>query len=233
LDWPDKPIGFRIWNESSKRWTLAEKSPKGILDSLAEELSLAPADVQAILSRTVKLIQQKRHMGRSIFKLLLTEAYAYNKLPSAARPPLDVRKFVAVCASEGLPVQAREITRLVKGLDLSTGQDLSPTERIGRQRYQLSNKLGLTGSTIQRALNIAEVWENRPRFQGNSISSTSIAASALYLAAKSNRERVTQKQLSEHFGKTEVSIRTTTHTLQRMPEVIALLGQLEETRTPA
>jgi transcription initiation factor TFIIIB Brf1 subunit/transcription initiation factor TFIIB len=205
-----------------------EQSPKAILDSLAQELSLAPADVRAILSRTVRLVQQKRHKGRSVFKLLLTEAYNYNRLPSASRPPLDIRKFVSVCAGTGFPIEAREISRLVKQLDLSTGQDLQPTERIARQRYQLINKLGLTPSTIERSLKLAEMWENRPRFQGNSVGSTSISAGAVSLAARSNSESVTQRELSLHFGRSEVSIRSAIQKLEQMASVKALLKQFEE-----
>jgi hypothetical protein len=226
-DWRDEPLKYRVKLEPKGGYAVREQSPKKILETLADKLSFAPGDIQAVISRTMRIIQLKSYRGRSISDLLLVQAFLYNRSSVAGRPPIGIHKFVRTCNEAGFYVELAPFQTLARRLASPTSQEPGAVERIRRQEYLLI-KLGMQKQTIEKAIKVAGNAGKGIKSIGRTATPLSLAASSVLLAAKSNGESLTQREISNHFGISEVTLRNVARLLMGMSDVRDVLGPVGE-----
>jgi hypothetical protein len=213
-----------MWPPYKGRPRSGKKTPREILLTLSADLFLSPGDIKAILGRTINLINQRKHIGKQIVLFLLAETFLYLRSKAAERPPVGVHKFAKVCQLSGYDVSVNQIVRNVKDIPLiSFPREPNAAEKLARQKIILKNELGLSDDSVGTAIKVAE---QAPLLEkdGRSPSPTSVAAAAVYLGTKFNGQIVTQRELSNHFGVSEVTIRNVSSLLESVPEIRSILG---------
>jgi transcription initiation factor TFIIIB Brf1 subunit/transcription initiation factor TFIIB len=198
---PRRQRGPLSWMDEKK---IQGKSPREILERIAAPLGLSTKDIQFILVRFEKLKSKGVVRGRRQIHLILTAAYLYLRWERSGRQPLSPKSFVAACKDKGLQVDRRTLlmySRLFKDAGLYPWSHLKPNELLERMWNTLKAEYGLPENVKVIALGLMS------RFNFTGRSPEVVVAACLYVGARKCSMRITQKDLAERFGITEVSVR--------------------------
>jgi transcription initiation factor TFIIB len=179
--------------------------------------------------KSIDILAQKLRMPpRAVeeAKILYTMAAERDLLVGRDIPGIVAACIYTACVSHGIPkiplevamhthLKPHELVRLVRLLKRKLRmkfEPLVPSDLVHRFGLQL----GLTQETIVRACDIIETCSPEMR----ACQPQTLVATALYLAAQQNGERLTQWHLAHRIGVIEVTIR------KRKREMEKLLGQV-------
>jgi len=222
LDWrkklglpPRRRTGPLSWMDEKR---IDGKSPREILGKVAKPLGLSPKDIEFILVRFEKLKSKELHRGRSQIRLILALTYSYLRWESSGRKPISPKNFVLICETNDLRINRQTLLRyerLLKQEGLYPATHLKPHELLERMWSSVKDEFSLPERVKATALELMSQF----KFTGRS--PEVVAATCLYVAApRCGAFSLTQRDLADTFGVTEVSIRNAKNTIDS-----ALLGE--------
>jgi len=205
----DKFVSRLIPKDAKNRNTLYAMS---ILNELAVRLNL-PKNVKDLVLNYYKLLTEKKTIRKEKVKPIVAALIYISSRVAGVPRPLDKISKIA-------EVKKKDISkayRIIKDVLKISVPVLDPEKFV----IMFGRELGLSGETIQKGLQIIREIKNRGTIIGRD--PTGIAAAAIYIATKITGEKITQKQVAEMAGVTEVTVRN------RYREIIKMLNlELEE-----
>ena len=189
---------------------IQSRSPREILSSVAEPLGLSPRDIEFILVRFEKLKSKGLHRGRAQIQLILTGAYLYVRWEASHRKPISPKNFLRICTKSKFRLDRRTLLmhcRLFQEAGLYPTAHLKPQELLERMWNSLKQEFDLTDQVKFDALQLISELKLIARTPEVAV------AGCLYAAALRCRHLghsvgvVTQKELADSLGITEVSVR--------------------------
>ncbi len=166
------------------------------LERMASNLSV-PEDVRETAASIYrKAVKKNMIRGRSIEGVVAASLYAAGRMTETPRTLDDISAVTRIGKKE-IGRNFRIISRYLK-LSIMPSK---PDDYVGT----FCSKLRLSLETKSRALEILKMGEEMHVISGRG--PTGEAAAAIYIAAMSNQERRTQKEVAEVAGVTEVTIR--------------------------
>ncbi|GAB4327604.1 MAG: transcription initiation factor IIB [Promethearchaeota archaeon] len=166
------------------------------LDRLASQLSLSRTVKEVAASIYRKSVEKKLIRGRSIEAIVAASVYAACRLTKAPRTLDEVATHCRVSKKE----LGRCYRLLCREVDIAVPA-VSPVDFIPR----LGSELNLSGRTIKRAVSILEQAVSFGIAAGKD--PTGLAAASIYVAAISEGERRTQREIADVARVTEVTVR--------------------------
>ena len=200
------------------------RTPREILQAVAKPLGITEHDIEFILTRVDKLRITGAAKGRNITHLILASAFKYLQWEGSGRRPVSPKKFVEICKDF-------DITRatLLRDSSLFTSVDLFPKEHLKpemlleRTWRSLQDKYALPETIKTRILTL--IKDVREHLKYTSRTPNTVAAGCTYVACYESNQRITQGDLEEFFGVTEVTIRSMLKVLKEIhPSLKDLLG---------
>jgi transcription initiation factor TFIIIB Brf1 subunit/transcription initiation factor TFIIB len=186
------------------------RSPRQILETVAKPLGLSARDIEFILIRFEKLRSKGLHRGKLQIHLILTAAYLYVRWEASHRQPISPKNFLRICSDSKFRLNRRTLLmhcRLFQEAGLYPATHLKPQELLERMWNSLKSEFHLSEQVKSDAMQ----FMSELKFTGRS--PEVVVAACLYAAALRCRIRdrtlgvVTQKQLADTLGITEVSVR--------------------------
>ncbi len=200
----DKFISRLIPKDARNRNTLYAMS---ILNELAVRLNL-PKNVKDLVLNYYKLLSEKKTIRKEKVKPIVAALIYIASRKAGVPRPLDKISKV----SEVRKKDISKAYRIVKETLKLSVPVLDPERFI----IMFGRELGLSGETIQKGLRIIREVKEKGTIIGRD--PTGIAAAAIYIATKITGEKITQKQVAEQAGVTEVTVRN------RYREIVKLLN---------
>lgn len=191
LSWRDSPLAHG-------------ESPRQVLQNLSHDLAISKTEVELILTRVDKLRVKGYLRGWDMLSIILTAAILYVRWPKSKRVPLAFSRFVKMCRRKGYRITKRQIFRCSKLFKNTRLYPVGPTavEILNGQWKYLKKEFGFPDEIKTKAVNLLS---NRQIIAGRS--PQVVIAGSLYLICKIHGFEITQLELAEMFGVTEVSIR--------------------------
>jgi transcription initiation factor TFIIB len=177
------------------------------INDLVNQLNL-PESVEEEAARVYdKAVEEDVVKGRKIEKIAAAILFIVSRNQGL---PRTMKEF-----SEASGIKQRELGRnyrhVAKQMDIEV-KNVQPEGFVSRY----ASELGVDGKTQAEARNIIE--EARKKGLTSGRSPDGIAASAIYLAAKNAGEEITQREISDVVGVTEVTIRKGANQLDKINE---------------
>ncbi len=173
------------------------------LGRLKDKLAIGDALIEKAAYVYRKAMEKKLVRGRSISALIVASLYV------ACRSSETPRTLKELCYLSNL--KKREVSRcyrlLIRELDLRMPV-LDPTKCITR----IASKIGVGEKTKRKAVEFLERADESRISAGKD--PMGMAATALYISCLSNDENITQKDVAEAAGVTEVTVRNRYHGLK-------------------
>jgi len=183
-----------------------------VLNEFAVKLNL-PSSVKDMVLNYYKMLTEKKNIRKEKVKSIVVALIYICSRKDGVPRPLDKISRVTGVSKKAIS----KAYRLIKETLNLAVPVLDPEKFI----ILFGKELGVRGSTIQLGLKIIREVKKRGSIIGRD--PTGIAAAALYIATKLNNEKVTQKQVAEKAGVTEVTVRN------RYREIVKLLElEIEE-----
>jgi transcription initiation factor TFIIB len=202
----DQDEAVRISRHSSDEWLsiagATDQSQSNFAHALYEStrIGLQLGLPEAVLERASELLNaafvKGLTKGISIKDLAVAVLYAASRQDSIGIPFDEVAKV----SGAGSRVARRRYRLLITRLNLSI-----PPPRLQDYLVRTASRLGADATLVQSATTILEVIERSIAIAGRD--PRGIVAAATYLAARSLRRRITQRELSEITHVTEFTIR--------------------------
>ena len=191
---------LRKWNVRMKMHTSIRYNLSNAmitLEKITSQLNL-PKIVKIASSLLYrKILKKKLTRGRSISQIIIATIYLVCRLYSIPIKLIDLINLY----DEDIKSTRNYYNLIVNELNLKTNR---PPISVFISRY--CNELNLSNSVEQLSLNISEIINKRGLLIGKKPSS--IVGAIIYTAAIINRERKSQKQISEVVGTSESTIST-------------------------
>lgn len=205
----DKYVSRLMPKDAKNRNTLYAMS---LINEFAIRLNL-PKNVKDMVLNYFKMLTEKKTVRKEKVKPIIA-ALIYICARKAGIPrPLDKISKV----TEARKKEISKAYRIIKENLKINVPVLDPEKFI----IIFGRELGLSGKTIQTGLKIIREIKEKGTIIGRD--PTGIAAAAIYIATRLNGEKITQKQVAEQAGVTEVTVRN------RYREIAKLLDiELEE-----
>ena len=180
------------------------ESPRQVLQNLSHDLGISKTEVELILTRVDKLRVKGCLRGWDMLGIILTAAILYVRWPKSKRAPLSFSRFVKICRRKGYRITRKQIFRCSKLFKNTRLYPIGPTaiEILNGQWKYLKKKFGFPDEIRTKAVNLLS---NRQIIAGRS--PQVVVASSLYLTCRMHGFRITQPELADTFGVTEVSMR--------------------------
>jgi len=205
--WMDVPTGTGL-------------SPRQILESIATKIGITKNDIGLILVRVDKLKSKGLVRGRSYEHVILAAAFLYLRWEGSGRRPLSAEQFASICKEFGLTKAALLMTsRLFMDAGLYPKKSLPAVALLDRLWRSFQDKYSVPDTVKTRILEL--VKEPKIKYR----TPNAILAGCTYIACLEAGIGITQDELSQFFGVTEVSIRNTINILRETrPSVRAVIG---------
>ncbi|MFB6158547.1 MAG: transcription initiation factor IIB family protein [Candidatus Nanohalobium sp.] len=197
---------LRKWHSrSSDSKSRNMKTALRLINDIVNQLNL-PESVEEEAARMYeKSIDEEVVKGRKIEKIAASAVFIVARNQGI---PRTMKEF-----AEAAGISERELGKnyryVSKELDVNV-QTIRPENFVPRY----ASKLDLSGETQARARNI--IMKAREQGLTSGRSPDGVAAAAIYMAAKENDEKITQRAVSDIAGVTEVTIRKGTEQLDKI-----------------
>jgi transcription initiation factor TFIIB len=190
---------LRTWDSRSKVSASADRNLMQALSELSrlkDKLSLSANVLEKAAYLYRKVLERKLVRGRSISAMIAASLYAACRDTETPRTLKDV----AVAAD----VKRKDISRCYRLLHQELGLKMPVVDSI-QCIARISSKLKLTEKTKRYAVKVLQEAQESKETSGKD--PMGLAATALYLSCVKNKVAITQRDLAEAAGVTEVTIR--------------------------
>jgi transcription initiation factor TFIIB len=213
-----KMMRLHKWNIRARVHSSAERNLSQAMNELtrlSDKLHI-PASVEenaALIYR--KALDEGLIRGRSIKSISAASLYAACRLTQTPRS----LKEVAEASTESRKDISRYYRLIQRELEVNMPVD-GPVKYVSK----IASKVGISQKTQNTAIQLLQEAKKRNVIVGKG--PMSMAAATLYIAAAMNGETITQREVAEAAGVTEVTIRNRYHDLDRLFN----LGLIKERR---
>jgi transcription initiation factor TFIIB len=203
-----KMMRLHKWNIRSRVHSSAERNLSQAMNELtrlSDKLHI-PASVEenaALIYR--KALDEGLIRGRSIKSISAASLYAACRLTQTPRS----LKEVAEASTESRKDISRYYRLLQRELEVNMPVD-GPAKYVSK----IASKVGLSQKTQNTTIQLLQEAKKRNAIVGKG--PISMAAATLYIAANMNGEKITQREVAEAAGVTEVTIRNRYHDLDEL-----------------
>jgi len=190
---------LRTWDSRSQVQTTADRNLRQALyelNRLEDKLALSANVLEKAAYIYRKVLEKKLVRGRSISAMIAASLYAACRDTETPRTLRDI----AIAAN----VKRKDISRCYR-LMLRELELKMPVVDSIQYIARISSKLKITEKTKRYAIKVLKEVQEREESSGKD--PTGLAAAALYLSCVQNGVSVTQRELAEAAGVTEVTIR--------------------------
>jgi len=203
-----KMMRLRNWNIRSRVNSSAERNLSQAMNELihlSDKLHI-PASVEenaALLYR--KVLGKDLIRGRSIKSFAASALYAACRL---TRTPRSLKEV-----AEASTKSRKDISKCYRLLQRELEVNM-PVDDPAKYVSKIASKAGLSQKTQNKAMQLLQEAKKRKAIVGKG--PISMAAATLYIAANMNGETITQREIAEAAGVTEVTIKNRYHDLDRL-----------------
>jgi len=202
--WRDEPL-------------FAGKSPRQILKDISASLCISAAEIELILTRTDKLrmLHPELTKGRDMVTLILASAISWVRWSGSKRKPVPYSRFISFCIKKGYYISHKQILNYIR-LYREAGlyeQGPNAVELLERYWGMLAQNYPFDKNEKDEILKIL----NDKRFVQGRKPEVAVAA-AVYTVGKHKGIWVTQKELAEMFGTTDMTIRLVLRAWETIPD---------------
>jgi len=203
-----KMMRLHKWNIRARVHSSAERNLSQAMNELthlSDKLHI-PVSVEenaALIYR--RALDKGLIRGRSIPSIAAASMYAACRL---TRTPRSLNAIV-----EASTRSLKDISKCYRLLQRELEMNM-PVDDPAKYVSKIASKLGLSQKTQNTAIHLLQEAKKRNAIVGKG--PISMAAATLYIAAAMNRETITQREVAEAAGVTEVTIRNRYHDLDRL-----------------
>ncbi len=185
------------------------KTPKQIVKTLGKEIQFTEHDVKRILTRYL-VLQDKKFFKKGVSTLnsILACTYLCSSTWMLGREPISPWKFIKYCKKNRFKISYSVLMKQVrkaKKAGLFT-QGPSCAKFINRYRRRLIYKFKMEPEILEEIQVLVDEKSKKMEIAGNSPQVA--AAGFTYICTRKNNLPITQEQLCDFFGISEVSLRT-------------------------
>ena len=190
---------LRTWDSRSQVHESADRNLRQALNELnrlKDKLAISANVLEKAAYLYRKALEKKLVRGRSISAMIAASLYAACRDTETPRTLNDV--------ADAANVKRKDISRCYRLLHKELELKMPVVDSI-QLIARISSKLGITEKTKRYAVKVLQEAQERKESAGKD--PMGLAASALYLACIKNEVSITQRDLAEAAGVTEVTIR--------------------------
>jgi len=190
---------LRTWDSRSQVHESADRNLRQALNELnrlKDKLVISASVLEKAAYLYRKALEKKLVRGRSISAMIAASLYAACRDTETPRTLNDV--------ADAANVKRKDISRCYRLLHKELELKMPVVDSI-QLIARISSKLGITEKTKRYAVKVLQEAQERKESAGKD--PMGLAASALYLACIKNEVSITQRDLAEAAGVTEVTIR--------------------------
>jgi len=197
---------LRTWDSRSQVKETADRNLRQALNELSrlkDKLAISANVFEKAAYIYRKALEKKLVRGRSISAMIAASLYAACRDTETPRTLKDV--------ADAANVKRKDISRCYRILHHELELKMPVVDSI-QLIARISSKLAITEKTKRDAVKVLQEVQKRKESSGKD--PMGLAASALYLACVKNEVSITQRDLAEAAGVTEVTIRNRYKTLR-------------------
>ena len=208
--WMDVPIGTGL-------------SSRQILESVASQIGITKNDIEFILIPVEKLKSKGLIKGRRFEHVVLAAAFLYLRSERSGRRPLSAERFAGICKEYCLTRSVLFTTiRPFMAAGLFPRILIRPQTLLERLWKSLQDKFGLPDAMKDRILEL--VAEPKIKYKTPS----AVLAACTYVACVEASMWITQVEIADFFGVTEVTLRNLTTILRENNRSVIEKGELHD-----
>ena len=192
-------------------------SPNEVVRKVASAFGIFPVEIPLILSRFDKLREMGLTGGRDRSLLILAATYEYLRWKGSGKQPVSPNEFSKVCQDKRFALTRANLlmlSRLYKQAGLFPSTHLKPQPLFEKKWPLIKDKYSLTEHARFKALELMSAGDLTGR------TPEVIVAGCIYTAVTvyGLSQYITQKEIADEFGVTEVSVRNMAKVIQSRSE---------------
>jgi len=179
-------------------------SPRETLQSIAKAFGFTQHDIEFILVRFDKFRSRGLVKGRRYDHAILAAAFLYLQWEGARKVPVSAAKFVGGCKDPELSrSRLLQLSSVFKEANLYPKMHLQSDNLLEKTWRKIQDKYDLPEAVKVRAIALMAT----PQLKERALTPYAVVAACMYIASKEQGYWISQWDLAEFFGVTEVTIR--------------------------